>query len=170
LAWTERAGPLKSSSGTGTISVHLWDRSSPQAHALTIARVYNRFAKLAFYPDSKRLAFLSDKAEIVVWDVTSNQKAFPFGEGEPQWRGWPPPDTCLSADGTCYAIGHQRVTVWDMVARKFLVALPAELTPIKSLAWSPKAELLAAGTANGDLVIWNLPKVNAKLGEMGLGW
>jgi hypothetical protein len=31
-------------------------------------------------------------------------------------------------------------------------------------------ELLAIGRSGGDLVIWNLPKIKAKLDELGLGW
>jgi hypothetical protein len=29
---------------------------------------------------------------------------------------------------------------------------------------------LAVGTSSGNVVIWNLPKVNAQLAEIGLGW
>jgi WD40 repeat protein len=107
-----------------------------------------------------RLAFLSDEAEIAVWDVPTKQKAFSCGNGEQRWLG------CLSADGAWYAVGGK---IWDMAARKFRVALPAELSVVRRVAWSPQAERLAIGTANGDLVVWNLPRVKAKLAEIGLG-
>jgi hypothetical protein len=57
-----------------------------------------------------------------------------------------------------------------MMARKLLVALPEKRGPIYSLAWSPNRELLAVGTSDGGLVIWNLPKVKARLAEIGLDW
>jgi WD40 repeat protein len=38
------------------------------------------------------------------------------------------------------------------------------------LAWSPNGEQLAAGTADGGLVVWNLPRVRAQLAAIGLGW
>ena len=78
------------------------------------------------------------------------------------------PRTHLSADGGWYALGDQTVTVWDMAAKKLLVALPSE--PVCSVGWSPNRELLAVGGNDGGLEIWNLPKINAKLAEIGLGW
>jgi WD40 repeat protein len=117
-------------------SVLVWDRSSSQAHALANARVQSRFTSLGFYPDSMRLAFLSDEAKIAVWDVPTKQKAFSCGNRKPQrWLG------CLSADGAWYAVGGK---IWDMAARKFRVALPVELSVVRSVARSPQAERLAS--------------------------
>jgi hypothetical protein len=39
-----------------------------------------------------------------------------------------------------------------------------------SLAWGPKRELLAVGSYDGQLAIWNLRKIKAQLDEIGLGW
>jgi WD40 repeat protein len=41
---------------------------------------------------------------------------------------------------------------------------------IWSLAWSPNRELLAVGSSDGGLFIWNLPKINRELSRIGLGW
>jgi WD40 repeat protein len=57
-----------------------------------------------------------------------------------------------------------------MASQKLLVALPEDRSPVFSIDWSPNRELLAVGTSDGGLVIWNLPKVNAKLAEIRLGW
>jgi WD40 repeat protein len=128
---------------------------------------------LAFFPDSKQLLFVkvaNDKPAVALWDVTTKQEAIAFGEGELAEAGALLPHTRLSADGAWAAIGGGTVKVWDMVARKHVVALPVEQSAVWSVGWDPKVELLAAGSANGDLVIWNLPRVKAKLAEIGLGW
>jgi serine/threonine protein kinase/WD40 repeat protein len=150
--------------------VYLCDLRSMQAHALSMARSYFPFLALGFYPDSKHLAFVSDKPAIALWDVNTRQEEFSFGEGDLEQRGALLPHTRLSADGAWYAIGGRTVTVWDMAAKKLLVALPEERGAIWGVGWSPNRELLAAGTSSGGLVIWNLPKVNAKLAELGLDW
>jgi WD40 repeat protein/serine/threonine protein kinase len=150
--------------------VQVWDLRSSQAHVLSTARPYFWFMSLGFYPDHKHLTFVSTKKAIAVWDVNTKQEAFSFAEGELERRGALLPHTRLSADGTWYAIGGQKVTVWDMTARKLLVALPDERGAVWSVGWSPNRELLAVGTSAGDLVIWNLPQVNAKLAEIGLDW
>jgi WD40 repeat protein len=70
------------------------------------------------------------------------------------------------------------VTIWDMEARKLLVSLLPERSAVSSLGqraiccvgWSPDGRLLAVGASDGGLEVWNLPKVNAKLSEIGLGW
>jgi hypothetical protein len=47
---------------------------------------------------------------------------------------------------------------------------PAESTLIWSLAWSPDGERLAVGLADGGLVMWNVPKIQAELTRIGLAW
>jgi WD40 repeat protein len=150
--------------------VNLWDSHSSQAHPLSTAKPYYHALALGFYPDSKHVAFVSDKKAIAVWDVNTKREAFSFGEGELERRGGLVPHTRLSADGAWYAVGGRAVTVWDMAAKKLLVTLPEERGAIWGIDWSPNRELLAVGTSSGNVVIWNLPKVNAQLAEIGLGW
>jgi WD40 repeat protein len=150
--------------------VHVWDLRRSQPHALSIARVRRVVKALAFYPDSKRLALVNDESAIAVWDVATKQRLSSFGEGQLERRGILSPTTSLSADGAWYAVGAQTITVWDMTAKKLLVALLSERSPVQSVAWSPNRELLGVGTSDGGLEIWNLPKINATLTEIGLGW
>jgi WD40 repeat protein/serine/threonine protein kinase len=166
LAWV---GLSKANDKTSR-HVQLWDLRSSQAHALSTARPYYWFMALGFYPDNKHLTLVSANKAIAVWNVNTKREAFSFAEGELERRGALLPHARLSADGIWYAIGGQKVTVWDMAARKLLVALPDERGAIWSVGWSPNRELLVVGTSAGDLVIWNLPKVNAKLAEIGLNW
>jgi WD40 repeat protein len=123
---------------------------------------------LGFFPDSKHLAFVSDQLSIAVWDVTTKQQLASFGEL--MRRGLKSPTTHLSADGAWYAVADQTVTIWDMEAKKLLVALSPERSSVSSLGWSPDRERLAVGGSDGVLEIWNLTKINTKLAEIGLGW
>jgi WD40 repeat protein len=166
LAWV---GPNEPDANAHPI-VHLWDLRSSQPHLLSTARPYYGVLALGFYPDSKHLAFVSDKPTIAVWDVNTKQEAFFFGEGELEQHGALIPHTRLSADGAWYAIGGRAVSVWDMAAKKLLVALPEERGAIWGIDWSPNRERLAFGTSDDTLVIWNLPEVEARLAEIGLDW
>ena len=57
-----------------------------------------------------------------------------------------------------------------MCRRELLLALPEEHGNNWGLAWSPDRELLAAGFSDGSLVLWNIPRVRAKLAQIGLDW
>jgi WD40 repeat protein/serine/threonine protein kinase len=153
-----------------THRAHVWDLRGSQPHALSLAMVRGVVKSLAFYPDSKRLALVNDKLAIAVWDVTTKQQLPSFAEGELERRGILYPTTSFTADGAWYAVADQTVTIWDMAAKKLLAALLLERSSAASIAWSPNRELLAVGTSDGGLEIWNLPKINAKLTEIGLGW
>src|SRR5262249_31901484 len=117
---------------------------------------------------SKHLTFVNDKLEVAVWDVATRQKVSSFGELAE--KTYPSPKTHLSADGAWYAVADQTVTIWDMEAQKLLVALSPERSSVGSIGWSPDRKLLAVGGNDGALEIWDLPKINAKLTEIGLGW
>lgn len=153
-----------------THRAHVWDLRRSQPHALSVARVHEVMKILGFCPDSKHLALVNDQSAIAVWDVTTKQQSSSFGDGQLGPRGIFSPMTSLSADGAWYAVAGLTVTVWDMAAQKLLVALLSERSPAQSVAWSPNRELLAVGTSDGGLEIWNLPKINAKLAEIGLDW
>jgi len=150
--------------------IHFTDPRSSQPRPLSAGRSLNGVLALGFYPDGKHLVFVNDKRAITVWDVSSNREAFSFGEGELERWGVMKPEARLSADGAWYAMGMQTVTIWDMRTRKLLVALPEERSAVSSVGWSPNRELLAVGTFGGGPIIWNMPKIKAKLAEIGLGW
>ena len=62
------------------------------------------------------------------------------------------------------------VTLWSSQAGSQVFSLPRESGPIWSLAWSPDGERLAVGLADGGLVIWNVPRIQAELTRIGLAW
>jgi WD40 repeat protein len=60
--------------------------------------------------------------------------------------------------------------VWDLQSGELLLVLPEEVSIPWCLAWSPDRKLLAVGSEDGSLVIWNLPKIKTQLDGIGLGW
>jgi len=49
-------------------------------------------------------------------------------------------------------------------------SLPAESSTIWTIALSPDGDRLAVGLADGGLAIWNVPKIQAELAQLGLAW
>lgn len=153
------------------VRINIWDLHASKPKALsTAATPFQPLLALGFHADSKHLTFVNNNGAIADWDVTTGQEAFSFAQGELDHRGAMPPHTRLSADGAWYAVGGRNPTIWDMESKKLLVALPEERSAVWCVGWSPNRELLAVGTSDGGLVIWNLPKVKAQLAEIGLGW
>jgi WD40 repeat protein len=125
---------------------------------------------VAFHPISKHLIFVADTGLAEAWDVATGQRAFTFA-GEASRHSNYDGLMALSPDGAWLASSYGRFfTVVDKDSRKPLIKLPEEQAVIYCFAWSPKRELLAVGSSDGGLVIWNLVKMKAKLDEIGLGW
>ena len=68
----------------------------------------------------------------------------------------------ISPDGTKFAIGGVRLTIWNVAEAKPVIDLLASIgadqieRPIRSLAISPDGNLLAAGDQAGRLIVWDL--------------
>jgi WD40 repeat protein len=104
-----------------------------------------------------------------VWDATTGQVTTNFGKTE-LLRG-ASIHTALSPDGAWLAVGGSKaVTVWDLNKRELVLTLPEERGTVWSLAWSPDKNLLAVGSSDGGLVLWDLPRIKAELSGIGLGW
>jgi tetratricopeptide (TPR) repeat protein len=123
---------------------------------------------LAFYPDSKHLAFVSYQRNLEVWNVPESQQTLTIGRpGE-----FGAQVIALSADGHWLATNpnESAITLWDAGTGERLVTFPEERAPIWSLAWSPDRRRLAVGLSDGGLVTWDLPRVRAELAALGLNW
>jgi WD40 repeat protein/serine/threonine protein kinase len=150
----------------------LWDWAAAQIHSPLPPRPANSVAAMAFFPDGQRLVLVNAAGEPEVWDVATGQKAFGLGSW-PATRENNLGTLALSADGrhlATHAGGNSSAVVWDAEQRRRLLALPAEPGIVWSLAWSPRGDMLAVGTSDGGLVLWNLPRVRAQLAQMGLDW
>jgi eukaryotic-like serine/threonine-protein kinase len=156
------------------VRLHLWDVS--QSRPYPFLRLYiNTFTKnMAFFRDGKHLAFVGGDGVPQVWNVRKRRQVYASGPDdfrEARQYGLVGV-VALSADDAWLAVRGARgsVTIWDMRRRELLLALPEEHGNNWSLAWSPDRTLLAAGFSDGSLVLWNIPRVRAKLAEIGLDW
>ncbi len=76
----------------------------------------------------------------------------------------------LTSDGSWLALSGANVSVWDLQARKLVLVLPAEASPVNSIDVSPDHSQLALGLTDGTVVVWHLPTLHRQLAEIGLGW
>jgi WD40 repeat protein len=77
----------------------------------------------------------------------------------------------LSADGRWFAAQEGRaVAVWDTQTGQPVFSFPEERSMPWSLAWNPTRDLLAVGTSDGGLVLWDIKEVRRQLAELGLDW
>jgi WD40 repeat protein len=102
----------------------------------------------------------SGKSQPIVWDhIPSLMREIDAGG-----------DFVLSSDQSRMAVMGSSITIWDLPARCFLVALPLESTPINSLAFNPDCTQLVLGLTDGTIVVWHLPTVRRQLAQIGLDW
>jgi WD40 repeat protein len=74
----------------------------------------------------------------------------------------------LSADGVWPATAGKRTAVWDVRSHQPVLELPEQHSTVWAMAWSPDRELLAVGSSDGGLVIWNIQEVLSQLRKLGL--
>jgi WD40 repeat protein len=169
LAWVE-AEAYESTTNT----LRLWDLANSREGSSLPVRLTGNIRSLAFHPDRKRLFFVVDTGVAEAWDVTTGQRTSFFGSGESEERNGITSvggEIALSSNGATLVSSHGNfLTIWDAASGQFLLKLPYEHNSITSFALSPDGNLLAAGTMDGGLAIWNLAKIKVQLDDIGLGW
>jgi WD40 repeat protein len=124
---------------------------------------------IAFLPDSRHLALIGPLGLPEVWDVATGEQVWAFS-GETYEGGIGIGIIALSADGAWLAQSAMAPRVWDLENKRLLFVLPEGRVRSTCFAWSPNKERLAIGYADGELVIWNVPKMRAHLAKIGLDW
>src|SRR5262249_17297733 len=160
LLWQNSGGRLR-----------LWDLAAAQA------RVFppddGSASGAAFFPDGRRLV-LVDRVDLSlqVWDLVAGAKVSGLGRLEFGGQGsfYLGRVSALTRDGHWLAVQTPGVSLWDMDTGQVLLTLPPEQSVPSQLAWSPDQSLLAVGSSDGGLVVWNLPTVRAQLARLGLDW
>jgi WD40 repeat protein len=151
--------------------LRLWDVANNRPLPAPPARLLGSTNAVAFL-DAERIALVSAEGIPEVWNVVRGRResAFDRGDLEARRRITLGNKISLSADNHWLACRGSHVTLWDVAAKKFLIALPEERVTVQSLALSPDRTRLAVGSYNGELVIWDIPKVRSQLATLGLDW
>jgi WD40 repeat protein/serine/threonine protein kinase len=163
IAWTSNE----------SMRLHIWDVNNSRPYPFPPLKVTSFVRTTAFYPDGKKLVFIGSGGRPEVWDLVTRQRVYPTSADDFQGaREGRLPVVALNATGTLLAANADRgsVTVWDLQKRELLLALPEEHASVWGLAWAPNHDLLAGGFSDGSVVLWNIPRVRARLAEIGLDW
>ncbi|MFO0952524.1 MAG: WD40 repeat domain-containing protein [Isosphaeraceae bacterium] len=131
-------------------------------------------AVVAFSPDGRWLVSASgangfNPAECVFWKVGTWER----GHGFPLDRTSSPAQLSFSPDGRILAVERSmnEISLVDATDAAEIVRLrPTKGTILGNLRFSPDGGLLAAGTCEGTVLLWDLRKIREGLREMNLDW
>jgi WD40 repeat protein/serine/threonine protein kinase len=152
--------------------LRLWDLRNARLHPAPEQALPSGTQHALAFRDATQLVFTGRTVLPEIWDVAARKRVFAFESQEVAGsnRAFAAGHVFLSADGTWAAQSDLTPRIWDLDSRKLLLLLPKDRAFPGSLAWSPNKELLAAGLADGELVIWNFRIIKAELDKLGLGW
>jgi WD40 repeat protein/serine/threonine protein kinase len=111
---------------------------------------------VAFHPDGTHLAVSCGDRQVRLWDLATGKVVFTCpGHGGPHYGlayG-----VAFSPDGRRLAVGSEgAVNLWDWQGGQRLHRLPGHAPQQGiSVAFSPGGHLLASGSWNGDVLLWN---------------
>lgn len=132
----------------------------------------DRTGRLAVFPDGHRAVRVNKQYEVTVVDLGTGGRdtvvgTLDFGGHSPFYMVRA---VALTADGAWLAGQTSAVPVWDVEARRLLFRLPPTQAIPTALAWAPDRDLLAVGSRDGELVVWDVVALRARLRALGLDW
>jgi WD40 repeat protein/serine/threonine protein kinase len=128
---------------------HLWQQCRDSSRQTLRGHTGNVVA-VAFFRDGKTLVTADEADGICIWDFDSRRHAKLMLSGVAH--------AAIAPEGKLLAIHRpveQAVQLWDVAARRQRGVLPHP-TWIRSMALSPKGELLATGDMDGFVRLWDL--------------
>ncbi|MCP3914735.1 MAG: protein kinase [bacterium] len=148
--------------------VRVWDLE--RAHLATeLAQVPLGTHQLALDPARELLALACHDGSVRVWETAILAKPpvvlQPLSGTSPIWT------VAFDPRGERLVAGDEAgtLTMWEVGSWREELRLPTDTRLLRSSSFSGDGELLAAGTLYGSGIVWDLPAVERKLEELGLG-
>ena len=134
---------------TGAVRICLGTQS---AGAMNPRR--DTMGNLVFSPDSRLLATWTGADDVIrIYDLKTGHAFFslpPHGPlSERDCFAWSP-------DGKMLAVGHSTIQIWEVATMKLRREFDGHQGAIRSLAFSPDGGLLASGSADTTVLIWDV--------------
>jgi WD40 repeat protein len=114
--------------------------------------------KVAFSPDSRRLASCSQDRKVRVWQIDSGACQVLRGHTDEVYAA------AFHPDGTRLATGgrDRAVWLWDLERGEEVARLPGHTSYVWSLAWSPDGATLASGSGDATVRLWDTAPLKAR--------
>ena len=146
LAWAPDGKQLAVGGG---LNLDIWNMGSfPPQRIRTLPE--GGVMSLAWSPNGKLIAgmlLLAYSTAPGVWNVTKNEQ-------RPQQIAEQELSLAWACDSNRIALGGQNsVTIWDYAAQKALYTF-SDVVGATSVAWSPDATLIASGSEDGRILVW----------------
>jgi WD40 repeat protein len=131
--------------------VHVCDLAS-QAIVARLDVGNERLSALAFAHEGDRILTASGASRLARWDIASGKRLVEVGAEQAELFAVVP----LTRDNLLLTAGKNEVQLRDPQTLQVRHTLPPFTQPIRTLAISPDEKLLIAGSATGQLVVWDL--------------
>lgn len=150
LAYSPDGRFLAVGGGRNDPRIEIWDlQREKRIHHMKAHQT--RVLALAFSPDSQILVSSGDGGGIDVWDVETGKLLHTLLDHNSHVLS-----LAISADGrNLVSGGLDGLRLWDL-AEKQLITTLINFQPIYSVAIRPDGRLIAAGTQEGNIVLWPL--------------
>ena len=136
-------------------AIHLFDADTGEKQKKEAAFGRKEINRLAWSPDSKKLAWAGQKGFVHLWDADK-------GEEIAQWQGHATTisTVAFAPDGKTLATGgtggsDQTIRLWDVATHKEKRILDGKHQQVRTVVFSRDGRMLASGHRGGTIALWD---------------
>jgi WD40 repeat protein len=155
-----------------TLATSSFIRATPRIWNIASGELVRHFKKnddsnatycLAFSPDGRFLATGTWQFVVRIWDVDKGEEHVVLREG---W--YPVVNVAFSSDGGLFASAEgagerfkpcPKVRIWDTATWREVASLNGSKEGFSAIAFSPKEKILATGSGDKTVKLWDLAKI-----------